>query len=311
VITKRARFLVLRGGAIGDFILTLPALAALRRQWERAYVELVGYPHIAGLGLAGGLADKVVSLDKADMARLFVPNARLTTAQREYFRGFDLILSYLYDPDETVRANLYAAGAELVVYGSPLVKEGHAADQLFKPLNELAIYESYPRPRLALNAPLQEWGRSWLLQQGLSNALAIHPGSGSRGKQWPLNRFIEVADRVRASEPAEPFFVLGEAEREMSEVLSGWPRPYSIARGLSLTEVAALLSACGGYLGNDSGITHLAAALGLPTVALFGPSAVERWAPRGEHVKVLPAPAGDLTQLSADRVFRELPSTVS
>ena len=67
------RFLVLRGGAIGDFIVTLPVLQALRDRWPDAYVEIWGYPHVARLALAAGLAQRVVSLDRAEMARFYVP----------------------------------------------------------------------------------------------------------------------------------------------------------------------------------------------------------------------------------------------
>ena len=70
-MNKQIRFLILRGGAIGDFILTLPAIAAVRERWPDAYIELIGYPHIANLALAAGLVDHVDSLDRAEMARFF------------------------------------------------------------------------------------------------------------------------------------------------------------------------------------------------------------------------------------------------
>ncbi|NQT91944.1 MAG: hypothetical protein HQ559_04215, partial [Lentisphaerae bacterium] len=90
------RILVLRGGAIGDFVLTLPALRLLRERWPDAHIELVGYPHVASLADAGGLVDRVRSLDSADIARLFSLRPDLPASQREYLSSFHIVLSYLY-----------------------------------------------------------------------------------------------------------------------------------------------------------------------------------------------------------------------
>ena len=98
-----ARILVLRGGAIGDFIMTLPALRALREQWPTAWIELLGYPHIAGLALADGLIDRVESLDRADMAAFFSYKAQLAPDKVEYIRTFNVVVNYLHDPDGLVR----------------------------------------------------------------------------------------------------------------------------------------------------------------------------------------------------------------
>ena len=109
------RFLLLRGGSLGDFIVTLPVLQALRAQWPAARIEIWGYPHIASLAVAGGLAETVVSLDRAEMARFFVPQPEFTDAQVAAVRSFDLIFNYLHDPVGQVRSNLLLAGAKQVV----------------------------------------------------------------------------------------------------------------------------------------------------------------------------------------------------
>ena len=137
---KQSRFLILRGGAIGDFILTLPAIRALRRQWPEAYIEIVGYPHIANLAIAGGLADHVESLDRAEMAKFFALRPSFTEAQARHVQSFDVVITYLHDPDGSVRENLLSAGAKQVIYGSPIVERGHAVEHLMKPLETLAIY---------------------------------------------------------------------------------------------------------------------------------------------------------------------------
>ena len=290
-MSKQARFLILRGGAIGDFILTLPAIQALRDRWPDAYIELVGYPHIANLALAAGLVDHVESLDRADTARLFTWRPTFSEEQAAHIRSFDLIISYLYDPDGVVQANLKATGVKQVIYGSPLVEEGHAIDSLMKPLETLAIYGEKPSPRLTLNA---EKGKEWLKAHGLSgDVVAIHPGSGSPRKNWPAKNFLKLAERLRES-GQRYLMIFGEADADVAALIRKEIPPVIELSGCTLVELATVLSACRAFIGNDSGVTHIAAAVGLPTLALFGPSNADRWGPRGSHVSIIQAPKGTL-----------------
>jgi len=102
----------------------------------------------------------------------------------------------------------------------------------------------------------------------------IHPFSGSPKKNWPLDRYRDLARRLSARMPVE--------------WCAGPEEPLEGARRFdSLYELACWLAGAGLYVGNDSGITHLAAAVGTPVVALFGPSDPGVWAPRGERVRVV------------------------
>ena len=306
--TKPARFLILRGGAIGDFILTLPALQALREWWPDAYIELVGYPHIANLALAAGLVDHVESLDRADAARLFTWRPTFSEEQAAHLRSFDLVISYLHDPDGVVKANLKAAGVKQVIYGSPLVEEGHAIDHLMKPLETLAIYCEKPLPRLTLQA---ERGKEWLAAHGLSgNVVAIHPGSGSPKKNWPTENFLKLAEQLRESGQMY-LIIFGEADAAVADLIrKNMPGVIELS-GCTLVELATVLSACRAYVGNDSGVTHIAAALGLRTIVMFGPSDSDRWGPRGSHVSVIKAPEGNLELISANDVLNMLRSSLA
>ncbi len=113
--SSQGRILVIRGGAIGDFILTLPAIAALRRQFPQAHLEVLGYPHIAQLALAGGLVNRVQSIEAGPLAGFFARGGRLAEDLVDYFSEFDLILSYLYDPDGIFRTNVgLCTGAQFI-----------------------------------------------------------------------------------------------------------------------------------------------------------------------------------------------------
>jgi heptosyltransferase-2 len=308
------RILVLRGGAIGDFIVTLPALRKLRDRWPQAHIELVGYPHVAVLARAAGLVNHIESLDKAEIARFFAARPVFTEAQCAYLRSFHFVVTYLHDPDGTVRANLTAAGARQVLYGSPLITAGHAIEALLKPLETLALYaEGVEQPRLTLAVEQLAWGRDWLAARGLGGQkiLAVHPGSGSPRKNWPVENFTAVLRSLPRG--VTPLLVLGEADEELVAPLARTLPDVSRLVGCTLLEVASVLANCAAYLGNDSGITHLAAALGVPVVALFGPSNPEHWAPRGPRVTILQAPDGKTAELKpeavATAVFQALEST--
>lgn len=301
------RFLILRGGAIGDFIATLPVLQALRAQWPAADIEIWGYPHIAELAVAAGLAQSVVSLDRAEMARFFVPEPSFTDAQAAAIRSFDLVFNYLHDPVGQVRSNLLLAGAKQVLSGSPLIKRGHAIPFLLEPLQALAIYELDLVPVLDLPGELRARGRERLRALGLKGPpVAVHPGSGSPAKNWPVGRFIEIIRRLRAR-GGEVVAVIGEADAGEAAALAGEAPDLPVLEELTLVELAAALAECAAFVGNDSGITHLAAAVGLPVVALFGPSDADVWAPRGRAaVKVLRAPEGELERLAVSTVWETL-----
>ena len=102
----RGKILVIRGVAIGDFILTLPVFRALRRQFPQTHLEVLGYPHIAQLALAGGVVDQVRSIDSRPLAGFFAREGSLDQSLANYFAGFAVIVSYLYDPDGIFQENV-------------------------------------------------------------------------------------------------------------------------------------------------------------------------------------------------------------
>lgn len=304
---SKPRILILRGGAIGDFIFTFPAFQALRKRWPESYIEITGYPHIAQLAQAGGLADAVTSLDKAEVARYFAFKPSIPHEQAEYIKSFDLIISYLFDPGGSVKENLLRIGAKQVIYGSPLIKSGHAVDSLMKPLEDLAIYPEGPEtPRLNLKESHIKAGWETAARLG-EKVVAIHPGSGSPKKNWPLEKFILLSKTISELTTFTPVFITGEADGAISKELAGMKTPAQVISGHSLVDLAGILSACKGYAGNDSGITHLAAALGIPVVAIFGPTDPAMWAPRGTNARIiLTKKDNDLSNIPPEEVFTAL-----
>jgi hypothetical protein len=298
---SRGRILVIRGGAIGDFILTLPALAALRRQFRQTRLEVLGYPHIAGLATLAGLADDAKSIEARPLAGYFARNGTLDESLGEYFAGFNIIVSYLYDPDEIFRRNIgRVSKAQFIAGGHRPPESGaeHATEYFLKPLESLAIFAADPVPRIGLHRALPA------TPAGVPGTLAVHPGSGSEKKNWPEDQWAGLLQRVAAGTNWNLLLVGGEAEHERLQRLSSLVPigRLRVAVHLPLTEVAARLAACRAFVGHDSGITHLAAALGLRGVALWGPSNERIWRPRSDGFRVLHGGAG-LAGLSAAAVF--------
>src|SRR6267154_357276 len=170
----RGKILVIRGGAIGDFILTLPAIAALRRQFPQAHLEVLGYPHIVQLAVVGGLVDQAQSIEARALAGFFARRGELSEELADYFSEFDLIISYLYDPDQIFQTNVgRCTGAQFIPGPHRPDDQGkiHATQVYLKPLERLAIFDADPVPRLTLNS-----------QPSTLNQIALHPGSGSERK---------------------------------------------------------------------------------------------------------------------------------
>jgi heptosyltransferase-3 len=293
VSSFQGRILVIRGGAIGDFILTLPAIAALRRQFPEAYLEVLGYPHIAQLAVAGGLVNRVQSIEAGALAGFFARGGELVENLADYFSEFDVILSYLYDPDGIFETNVgLCTGAQFIV-GPHRADEAarlHAARVYLQPLERLAIFDADPVPRLALSPRSPGISN----QPQVTNLLAVHPGSGSERKNWPEPKWAELLQNLMNSTEFVLLLVGGEAEGERLQRLAARlpSARRRLAQSLPLAELAHLLAACRAFVGHDSGISHLAAALGLPGLVLWGDTVEEVWRPASEKVVVVRHPAG-------------------
>ncbi len=292
------RVLVIRGGAIGDFILTLPALRLLRETIANCHLEVIGYPAIAELARSAGLADSVRSLEHRTMAPLFAKNAAIDDALTAHLRSFNLVVSFLYDPDGLVRASMKRVGVKTLIECSPRVQPdaGHASKQLAKGLEKLAMFLDDATLRRTI----------FPSESNRSGTIVLHPGSGSAKKNWPLEHWQRLAVRIANAFPTAKLVILtGEAEEARGVHASSFAQAESW-HSLPLAELAARLATCAAFLGHDSGMSHLAAACGLPCFLLFGPTDPAIWAPPQTSVSVLRAESGDLATLPLARVQDEV-----
>ena len=301
------RILVIRGGAVGDFVLTLPAIKALRGAYPNAHIEILGYQHIAAVAKNRFYAQGVRSIESAQLSRFFAKDLDLSDELANYFAGFDLIVSYLYDPDSIFEDNLRRSGAKKIIRGPAKIDNGsHATRQLAQPIEELGIAISDFAPKVFPSEQDRHHVREFVAGSD-TPIIAFHPGSGSDKKNWPLQNWIEIGNHFLRNHSGSLLIVSGEADQMQTQRLEcTWQNPrVRFARFLPLPKLAAVLENTI-FVGHDSGISHLAAAAGAKSILLFGPTDPAVWAPLNENARVIGAPDKDLQRLDVDLVREAL-----
>lgn len=285
---------MIRGGGLGDFVLTLPVLATLRKAFPDARITILGYPSIAKLALIGGLADELAHIESRELAVLFLDCASPTGSVASFLKRFELIISYIYDPKQVFERNVRCLTDAIYIAGPYKPDESigkHAVDCFLEPLWQHGIkadVEPYP----LLNVNIINDTRACTVRK---QTLAIHPGSGSVKKNWPLDRWLRLLTQIQNCHPDIFFSVfIGEAElhtvEEIRLVID--PRRVHFSICQPLDEVVRWLVGSHAYVGHDSGVTHLAAALSVPTLVLWGPSSLQVWRPPQPWVRILQHPLG-------------------
>ena len=258
------RTLLIRPGAIGDCILSLPALECLRTEYTEVWTPSSVAPLIR-------FADRVRSIASTGLDVFGLPDVEAPRQLLAQLREFDSIISWYGSSRPEFREQVERLGLRFrFLPALPADSERlHAADYFMRQ----AGGAGQAVPRIPVPPAMR------------ADFAVIHPFSGSQRKNWPLDRFFELARRL----PIPVQWCAGP-----SEELDG------AIRFDDLYDLACWLANARLYIGNDSGISHLAAAVGTPMVAIFGPTDPAIWAPRGGKVRIV---HGDLQELGVDRVL--------
>ena len=274
-IMANKNLLIIHQGALGDFILIFPAIIRLKKHYE--VIDVLCQSGIGKLAKTLRLVDKWYPLEAAYVASLFTNriDSKIKTLLSPYA---NIILFTLSDQLERTIRRMTAVPTCRIPPRPPGYVRIHLTEFVLENLLNCRLIkkadagvEDFPRPVR----------RS---QSGYSARILLHPGAGSIRKRWPIKNFLEVEALLKAA-GLDPHFILGPAEEDLVESL---PRTSRTVHTLTeLTELAALLNSAGGYIGNDSGPSHLAAFLGVPSTVIFGPADPQRWKPVGRAVEIV------------------------
>jgi heptosyltransferase-3 len=274
------RVLVARAGALGDVLLLRPALHALRFAGHEVTL-------LAPSGPARLLQDEVDAWQDWEGPGL----RALLAGDPAGIGSYDGALVVSRSEEVT----LALAGCCTEVHRVDPIPQGvHASRAYLDAAMPWAAFAGLP-PDLRPDGDLGDEGER-LLDALPTSFLSVHPGSGSASKNWP--RFAELVEQLA---PERFLVVEGPADGEAARDLRGL-RGAVLASSLPLRTLAAVLRHAGAHVGNDSGVSHLAAACGTPTVAVFGPTDPHLWAPIGPRVRVVGVSSGELGEIGAEVV---------
>ncbi len=298
------RILIIRGGAIGDFIFTLPAIRLLREAFPENHIEVLGYQHILEVAAGRYYADATRSIEYGAMAGFFHPTAVLHPELCEYFASFQQVISYLFDPDGIFAANLKKAGVRNLLEGPGKLGDGmHAAVQLAAPLTQLGLFIEDQAAKIFPTNDDFESARS-ILGSDESPYLVVHPGSGSPRKNWPLSHWKRLISRLMETRSNLRIVVVGgEADKDRLDALRQMFSTCCFVESPPLPVLGALCARAVGFIGHDSGVSHIAAASGARALLLFGPTDPEVWAPKNPNVRVIRPDSGKLEDITVESVL--------
>jgi ADP-heptose:LPS heptosyltransferase len=274
----RALFIV-HPGALGDLVCIFPVLAALRRQFRP--VALLCQEHLGKLAAAENLVDAWFPIEAAWTASLFTaaagPEARCILAPYAHI--------LVFSRSEALASSLQRVGSARVCRVPPRPPADQRVRVAEHALEHIRRCGLLPQTEGAIPEPKLPAGSS--RERTCSTTVLIHPGAGSLRKRWPLAGFRGLAARIK-TRGLNPEFVIGPAELDLLPELDAGGS--AVHRPADSLDLLARLRSAAAYVGNDSGVSHLAAWTGLPCVVIFGPTDPARWRPWGRAVEIVQLP---------------------
>lgn len=280
------RALLARSGALGDFVLSLRVIQALRAAGAE-HVAVLGRPAIANAALGRGV-DAVIDSEGEGCHLLHGDAAAIPEKVRRQLSGYDLaILMTARGAESALCRNLaeLAGGRIICLASQPRIDcVDHITDQWLGDLRAEGIAGEVGYPEIRVSREERERAREIHCLPPDQTLIIIHPGSGGRAKCWPADQYRDLAIAIKAPDRTISFLIGPVEEETMSPAeISTIAAAGQVLRGLPLHVIRDLLASADLFLGNDSGVAHLAAAVGTPTVAVFGPTDPRIWRPLGDH----------------------------
>ncbi len=301
------RVVVLHQGALGDFLLALSLVQPAAKQLNNPLIIAISGNPVAKLAAGRSVITSRQSPEETNLHTLFGDSPPKSEIWAEILQDADLVISFLGAPDSHVHNRLSHVSEAKIISIDPRpmdetqAKRIHITHQWWQDIRKQEPRFPKPMPPVISRTIYQSGNNTSKSshenvafssnKDETSLPIIIHPGSGGREKCWPWKRFFQLADELGRS--CNISWMLGPAELERTpEVNRSLRRRCDSSPGEALIVeenlaiAAFFLCRAGLYIGNDGGMTHLAAALGLETVAIFGPTDPYVWRPLGNHVHI-------------------------
>ena len=321
------RGIILQPGAIGDCILTLPLAGLMKDCLGLGGIDILGHTEYIGILPGRTCVDGIRSIDSLDLHRLFVDTKAFDLADGDplinAFADYAWIATFLGEPNSSFEQNLIftancSHSADVITLPTKAPKDfsKHISDfytQQFTDQSGLFFQPWQLQPEECLIKATEAdiiGGKELLKEINLDPAgkvVVIQPGSGGAKKCWHIDNFLAIAKQL-VSEDIQVIFLLGPAEldRFSNAAIKTIKSTAKCLTDLPLTQVLGLLSCADGFIGNDSGITHLAAGLGIRTLAVFGPTNPAVYKPIGPAVTVFASNAAGFARKPSARLQQQL-----
>jgi heptosyltransferase-3 len=292
------KILIAKPGGIGDTLLLLPALIELRRTFGEVEIDVAGNREVLSLFENTGIISRAINFEDRLITQLFSP--RPNDRARSFLVQYDKLF-FLIEDDDIITENLNAVSTDYIITSSVQKKK------LLPQWKYLAII-------MGLSTVDEEFYRDAFSksgEKGKANRITIHPGSGSKSKRWPLERFIGLIEQISHKHPLQIELLTGYAEEDISPMLlksDAIIDTCTLHHNEPLSSVLQLIQESLIFIGNDSGIAHLAGLSGTPSIVLFGPSNPIVWKPLGKNISIILPDDGskNIGNISIRRVVEEL-----
>lgn len=314
--------LIIQPGALGDCVLTLPLATFMKDALRLQSLDIIGHSEHIVMFPGRTCITKIRSIEAIPLHRLFSDSKSFDLEEHDpliaAFAPYEWIITFLGGEDTDFERNLIytancSSGTEVVSLElkAPELFTGHVSEYYIRQFAERCdcgdrntAFDMSCKHITPMYADIER-GSAILAENGLEGdkIVVIQPGSGGAKKNWPIEAFASVASIIKEN-GLQVVFLLGPAEssRLNADTIAALADTGKCISGLSISEVIALLSQADAFLGNDSGITHLAASMGVPTTAIFGPTSPVVFRPIGPRVTIFEIPASQFTSVDIELI---------
>ena len=300
------RILIVRTDRIGDVLLSTPVIEELRRAYPNAYIAMMTSPYAKEVVSGNPYLDEVIVYDKDKRQRSWRSSLKFSRNLKK--KRFDAAI--ILHPTNRVHLVTFFAGIPKRVglnrklgflltdriEHTKQLGEKHEIEYNLDILRYMGIEPKDNRLFMPIKPTEEKWAESIFRSENIKPAdkvLAVHPGASCPSKVWPSQRFAQAADRLIDKYGFKVILISGPKDVKLTQdVISHMRHPaVNLAGKTSVSQLASVLKRCRLFISNDSGPVHIASALDVPVISIFGRNqkglSPDRWAPLGKNAKAL------------------------